>query len=214
MRMKRGEYEAAPECRGGGNGRFLRNLQTCGIIRFDSHMQKSRRNPTWNRTCYKALESDWCLNMILMKLPTESVSSCNLTIELNYTKEDKIELNRQALQDMSVLEKKSLDIRGFYKHKHKKTTVNKMANVQQRLLAVGEGNIKMADTPVSLAGDVQTLFQTRWWTSAPGGRPLYYIDGRRQENNEEREINERKERNEKRERARWNERAGKIKVQW
>ncbi|KAJ8877637.1 hypothetical protein PR048_022092 [Dryococelus australis] len=102
MRVKRDEYGAAPECRGGRNRRSLRNPPT------------------------------------------------SVTIELNYAKDDKIKLNKQTLKDISDLEKKSLVIRGFHKHK----------DAQQRLLAGDDGNNKMADTPVFLAGDEQTVLQT------------------------------------------------------
>ncbi|KAJ8888327.1 hypothetical protein PR048_007814 [Dryococelus australis] len=50
MRMKRGEYGAAPECEGEGGGRPRANPPPSGIVRHDSHMRKSVGDPAGSRT--------------------------------------------------------------------------------------------------------------------------------------------------------------------
>ncbi|KAJ8871717.1 hypothetical protein PR048_028049 [Dryococelus australis] len=45
MRVKRGEYGAVPEYKGGGTGDPRENPSTTGIVRHDSHIRKSRGDP-------------------------------------------------------------------------------------------------------------------------------------------------------------------------
>ncbi|KAJ8871364.1 hypothetical protein PR048_027681 [Dryococelus australis] len=50
MREKRGQHEAEPECKSGGNSRSPRKHADQSIVQHDYHMQKSGSNPIGNRT--------------------------------------------------------------------------------------------------------------------------------------------------------------------
>ncbi|KAJ8871411.1 hypothetical protein PR048_027728, partial [Dryococelus australis] len=59
MMAKRGEDEAASECKGGENGRSPRNPETSGIVRHDSRMRKSGDDPAGNRTRFDLVGGEY-----------------------------------------------------------------------------------------------------------------------------------------------------------
>ncbi|KAJ8889481.1 hypothetical protein PR048_008980 [Dryococelus australis] len=58
MRMKRGKYEAALECKSDGNGRSPRKPAS-GIVRYDSAMWESGGGPTGNRTRFALVGGEY-----------------------------------------------------------------------------------------------------------------------------------------------------------